>query len=70
MLSRELSRPHLNADGHSMFARAIHEIARLSVQSLYVEIHDVIILSTWHTSTKLPALSHPVQEDHDGALSI
>jgi hypothetical protein len=74
MLSRELSSPHLNVDGHtstnlSMFVRAIHKVVQ-SVQSLYVEIHDVILVSTWHTSTKLPALSRPIQEDHDRVLSI
>jgi hypothetical protein len=45
-------------------------LSRELSESLYVETHDVITLSTWHTSTKLPALSRPVQEDHDRALSI
>jgi hypothetical protein len=72
MLSSEFSSPHLNADGHTStnLSRAILEVVRLPVQSLYVEIHDVIIPSTWHTSTKSPALSRPVQEGHGRAHSI
>jgi hypothetical protein len=58
MLSRELSNPHLDADGHtsanlSMFTHTIHEVFRLSDQSLYVEIYDVSLVSTWHTTIYL-----------------
>src|SRR5713101_8012890 len=58
MLSREISNPHLNADGHTstnlhMFAHTIHKAVRLSVQSLYVEIHDVILVSMWHIPSYL-----------------
>jgi hypothetical protein len=55
MLSRELSSPQLDADGNistnlSMFARAIHEVVRLSVhyytgKTVTLEIHDVILVS-------------------------